>query len=50
MKTKVLFVEDETDLGNVVKQYLEIMDFEVEWCTSGKLALEKIKQQNQNRN
>lgn len=45
MKTKVLFVEDETDLGNVVKQYLEIMDFDVDWCGNGKIALEKIKQQ-----
>lgn len=45
MKTKVLFVEDETDLGNVVKQYLEIMDFEVDWCNNGKVALDRIKQQ-----
>ncbi|GGH80956.1 DNA-binding response OmpR family regulator [Filimonas zeae] len=42
MKTKVLFVEDETDLGNVVKQYLEVMDFDVDWCHNGKAALEKI--------
>lgn len=32
MKQHLLFVEDEMDLGNVVKQYLEIMDFEVTWC------------------
>jgi len=31
MKYKVLLVEDERDLGSVVKQYLEMMDFEVEW-------------------
>ena len=42
MKEKVLFVEDEIDLGNVVRQYLEIMDFEVEWCKNGKAALEKF--------
>jgi DNA-binding response OmpR family regulator len=44
MKTRILFVEDETDLGNVVKQYLEIMDFEVEWCTNGAMALDKFRQ------
>jgi DNA-binding response OmpR family regulator len=48
MKTKVLFVEDETDLGNVVKQYLEIMDFDVDWCNNGKVALDRIKQQKNN--
>jgi DNA-binding response OmpR family regulator len=45
MKDRVLFVEDEIDLGNVVRQYLEIMDFEVEWCKNGKVALEKFKAQ-----
>ena len=40
MKTSILLVEDEIDLGNVVKQYLEIMDFEVDWKLNGKLALE----------
>lgn len=39
MKTNILFAEDEIDLGNVVKQYLEVMDFEVDWFTNGKDAL-----------
>jgi DNA-binding response OmpR family regulator len=43
MKTKVLLVEDEKDLGNVVKQYLEISDFEVDWAQNGKLAFEQIR-------
>jgi len=43
MKAKVLLVEDEVDLGNVVKQYLEISDFEVDWLQNGKLAFEKIR-------
>jgi DNA-binding response OmpR family regulator len=43
MKSKILLVEDETDLGNVVKQYLEIMDFEVDWSRNGKAALEQYK-------
>lgn len=43
MKTRVLLVEDEVDLGNVVKQYLEISDFEVDWLQNGKLAYEQIR-------
>lgn len=42
MKPKILLIEDEADLGNVVKQYLEIMDFEVEWIKNGKEALDYI--------
>lgn len=37
---RLLFVEDEIDLGNVIKQYLEINDFAVEWSTNGKSAFE----------
>ena len=44
MKYKILLIEDEPDLGNVVKQYLEVMDFEVDWCTSGKAALTTFKE------
>lgn len=36
-------VEDEIDLGNVVKQYLEIMDFTVDWSRDGKTALEQFR-------
>lgn len=39
MKSKILLVEDEIDLGNVVKQYLEIMDFTVHWSKDGHAAL-----------
>ncbi|MEP7143938.1 MAG: response regulator transcription factor [Ferruginibacter sp.] len=38
MKNRILFVEDQQDLGNVIKQYLEVMGFDVEWCTDGKMA------------
>jgi DNA-binding response OmpR family regulator len=38
MKNSILFVEDQQDLGNVIRQYLEVMDFEVEWCMDGKAA------------
>lgn len=43
MKHKVLFVEDEPDLGNVIKQYLEVMDFDIEWCANGAAALNVFK-------
>ncbi|AXY73946.1 DNA-binding response regulator [Paraflavitalea soli] len=42
MKPKILLVEDEVDLGNVVKQYLEIMEFTVDWARDGKSALAKF--------
>ncbi len=44
MKTSVLFVEDEPDLGNVVKKYLEVMDFDIDWCTNGVQALKQFKE------
>jgi DNA-binding response OmpR family regulator len=44
MKPKILFIEDELDLGKVVKQYLEISEFDVDWQLNGKAALEQFKQ------
>ncbi len=43
MKAKLLLIEDEIDLGNVVKQYLEVMDFEVDWCQNGREAFDRFK-------
>lgn len=40
MEYKLLFVEDEADLGNVVKQYLAFMGFEVIWCKTAHNAYE----------
>lgn len=34
MKNKLLLVEDDPDLGTVLKQYLEFSNFEVAWFTS----------------
>jgi len=42
MKPKIMLVEDEVDLGNVVKQYLEIMEFSVDWARDGRAALAKF--------
>ncbi|SFC19979.1 DNA-binding response regulator, OmpR family, contains REC and winged-helix (wHTH) domain [Parapedobacter composti] len=41
MKTKLLYVEDEIDLGNVTKQYIEAKGFDVEWCTQGEKAYQE---------
>lgn len=38
MQHTLLFVEDELDLGNVVKQYLQLMDMEVDWYTNAEDA------------
>ena len=44
MNHKLLLVEDEIDLGNVMKQYLEINDFEVRLCRNGQLGLKAFKE------
>jgi DNA-binding response OmpR family regulator len=44
MNAKILLVEDEIDLGNVLKQYLEIVGFEVDWAKNGKLAFDQLQQ------
>ncbi|MGB1206752.1 MAG: response regulator transcription factor [Chitinophagales bacterium] len=43
---KILLVEDDIDLGNVMKQYLEINDFEIQLCRNGKTGLECFKNAN----
>jgi len=40
MKCDILLVEDETDLGNVVSEYLKLKGFSVRWFTSAKQTLE----------
>ncbi len=44
-KPRILLVEDETDLGNVVKQYLEISDFEVKWLINGREAYDHLREE-----
>ena len=38
-KNKVLLVEDDTNFGQVLKNYLELNDFVVELCRDGILGL-----------
>jgi DNA-binding response OmpR family regulator len=44
MNEKILFVEDEIDLGNLIKQYLETKGFEIDWYDNPKTALKKFKE------
>jgi len=39
VKRQLLYIEDEPDLGNVTRQYLELMGFSVDWCCSGTEAI-----------
>lgn len=43
MKTKILLVEDDADFGLILKQYLELSDFEVVWFQNPEDVLEIIK-------
>lgn len=38
MNAKILYVEDDLDLGTVTKQYLELMRIDVIWCQSARSA------------
>ncbi len=42
-KRRLLYVEDESDLGNVVSQYLEMVGFDVVWESSATTALAAFK-------
>ncbi|MBN2681575.1 MAG: response regulator transcription factor [Bacteroidales bacterium] len=39
-KTKILLVEDDQNLGYILKDYLEILNYEIVWEKNGKLGLE----------
>ncbi len=43
MFPKLLLVEDDIDLGNVMKQYLEVSDFQVDLCRNGQEGLQCFK-------
>ena len=42
-KIRVLLAEDDFDFGSILKQYLEIHNFDVTWANDGKEALEIFK-------
>lgn len=42
-KNSIFLVEDDLNFGSVMKSYLEMNDFTVEWVNDGKLAIEKYK-------
>ena len=45
MNPKILLVEDDTDFGMILKQYLELSDFEVVWFQNPEDVLENIETQ-----
>lgn len=47
MKNKIILVEDDLDLGQVLKKYLEFSDFEVNWFNHPNDLLKKIEKMNQ---
>lgn len=42
---KILLAEDDADFANVLKQYLELHQYEVFWAENGEIALEHFKNQ-----
>jgi len=42
IKKRIFLVEDDLNFGSVMKSYLEMNDFEVEWVNNGKYAIEKF--------
>jgi len=43
MKKRILLAEDDPDFGSLLKQYLEMTGYRVEWAKDGKEALEVFK-------
>lgn len=41
-KVKLLLVEDEPNFGTVLKSYLQLAKYEVDWCKNGKKAFSKL--------
>jgi DNA-binding NtrC family response regulator len=40
---KIFLVEDDLSFGSVLKSYLEINDFQVEWVDDGKYAVDHFR-------
>ena len=47
-KAKILLVEDDTTLGYILKEYLEMKDFSVQWTKNGVEGLRALRQSNFN--
>ena len=44
MNEKILFVEDEPDLGSLIKQYLETKGFDIDWHDNARSALKSFQE------
>lgn len=42
-KTRILLVEDDANLGYILKEYLHVYDFEVDWAKDGEEGLAQFK-------
>lgn len=42
-KTRILLVEDDANLGYILKEYLHVYDFEVDWAKDGEEGLNQFK-------
>lgn len=42
-KTRILLVEDDANLGYILKEYLHVYDFEVDWARDGEEGLDQFK-------
>ena len=42
-KLKILLVEDDANLGYILKEYLQVYDFAVEWAKDGEAGLAQFK-------
>lgn len=43
MTKRIFFVEDDLSFGSVMKSYLELHDYHVEWVNDGKYAVDRFK-------
>jgi len=41
---RVLLIEDEMQVGKIIRQFLEVLNYQVEWATTGEAALELLRQ------
>ena len=46
MRTKIFLVEDDLSFGSVLKSFLEINDYQVDWIDDGKHAFDRFKRGN----
>lgn len=46
MNTRLLLVEDDENLGYILKEYLEMNEFQIDWAKNGEQGLSKVQENN----